>query len=127
MNKIKEVLSNKGNSDTKSTESGTVRNVPINNNYKNKNVNVENAKYVYNELIKAGFSKESVAAVMGNLDVEHSFSTSWEGDQGSVGIAQWRGDRKTNLEKYAKEHKGKVTDIKIQTAFMINVDMEKKD
>ena len=53
LNKIKEVLSNKGNSDTKSTESGTVRNVPINNNYKNKNVNVENAKYVYNELIKS--------------------------------------------------------------------------
>lgn len=126
LNKIKEVLSNEGNSDTMNTESGTVRNVPINNNYKNKNVNVENAKYVYNELIKAGFSKESAAAVMGNLDVEHSFSTSWEGDQGSVGIAQWRGDRKTNLEKYAKEHKGEVTDIKIQTAFMINVDMENR-
>ena len=126
LNKIKEVLSNEGNSDTKNTESGTVRNVPINNNYKNKNVNVENAKYVYDELIKAGFSKESAAAVMGNLDVEHSFSTSWEGDQGSVGIAQWRGDRKTNLEKYAKKHKGEVTDLKIQTAFMINVDMENR-
>lgn len=33
LNKIKEVLSNKGNSDTKNTESGTIRNVPINNNY----------------------------------------------------------------------------------------------
>ena len=126
LNKIKEALSNIGNSDTKNTESGTIRNVPINNNYINKNVNVDNAKYVYNELIKAGFSKESVAAVMGNLDVEHSFSTSWEGDQGSVGIAQWRGGRKTNLEKYANEHNGEVTDIKIQTSFMINGDMENR-
>lgn len=129
-NKIKEIISN-NNHDTqvpnpKPTESGTIRNVPIDNNYINKNVNVDNAKYVYNELIKAGFSKQSAAAVMGNLDVEHSFSTSWEGDQGSVGIAQWRDSRKKDLEAYAKQQNGDVTDIKIQTSFMINVDMEKR-
>ena len=87
---------------------------------------MDNATYVYSELIKAGFSKQSAAAVMGNLDVEHAFSTSWEGDQGSVGIAQWRGSRKADLEAYAKQQNGDVTDIKIQTSFMINVDMEKR-
>ena len=114
------------NQSSKTNHSGTVRNVPIDNNYKNKNVDMNNAKYVYDELIKAGFSKESAAAVMGNLDVEHSFSTSWKGDQGSVGIAQWRGSRKTDLEAYAKRQNGDVTDIKIQTSFLINVDMEKR-
>lgn len=128
-NKIKEIVSNNNpgtqEPNPKPTDNGTIRNVPIDTNYKNKNVNIDNATYVYNELIKAGFTKQSAAAVMGNLDVEHAFSTSWEGDQGSVGIAQWRGSRKTDLETYAKQQNGDVTDIKIQTSFMINVDMEK--
>ena len=125
--KLKEVLANNGNNQQKpsppSTGAGTVRNVPLVENYKNQNVNTDNAKYIYNELIKAGFTKESAAAVMGNLDVEHAFSTSWSGDQGSVGIAQWLGSRKTDLVNYAKQKHGSETDIKIQTAFMINVDM----
>ncbi|MEZ3517065.1 MAG: peptidoglycan-binding protein [Lachnospiraceae bacterium] len=129
-NKIKEIVSNNNpgtqEPNPKPTDNGTIRNVPIDTNYKNKNVNIDNATYVYNELIKAGFTKQSAAAVMGNLDVEHAFSTSWEGDQGSVGIAQWRGSRKTDLETYAKQQNGDVTDIKIQTSFMINVDMEKR-
>jgi len=129
-NKIKEIVSNNNpgtqEPNPKPTDNGTIRNVPIDTNYKNKNVNIDNATYVYNELIKAGFTKQSAAAVMGNLDVEHAFSTSWEGDQGSVGIAQWRGSRKTDLETYAKQQNGSVTDIKIQTSFMINVDMEKR-
>lgn len=72
------------------SDKGTVRNVSLDMNYINKNVNQENAKYVYNELIKAGFTKQSAAAVMGNLDVENAFKTTWDGDQNSVGIAQWR-------------------------------------
>ena len=83
------------------SDKGTVRNVSLDMNYINKNVNQENAKYVYNELIKAGFTKQSAAAVMGNLDVENAFKTTWDGDQNSVGIAQWRDGRRNDLEKYA--------------------------
>lgn len=108
------------------SDKGTVRNVSLDMNYINKNVNQENAKYVYNELIKAGFTKQSAAAVMGNLDVENAFKTTWDGDQNSVGIAQWRNDRRNDLEKYAAEHNGDKTDIKIQTAYMIEVDLKKR-
>ena len=107
------------------SDKGTVRNVSLDMNYINKNVNQENAKYVYNELIKAGFTKQSAAAVMGNLDVENAFKTTWDGDQNSVGIAQWRDGRRNDLEKYAAEHNGDKTDIKIQTAYMIEVDLKK--
>ena len=78
------------------------------------------------ELIKAGFTKQSAAAVMGNLDVENAFKTTWDGDQNSVGIAQWRDGRRNDLEKYAAEHNGDKTDIKIQTAYMIEVDLKKR-
>ena len=105
---------------------GTVRNVPINTNYKNNSVNQTNADHVYSALINAGFTKEAAAGVMGNLDVEHAFSTDWSGDQGSVGIAQWRGDRKTNLENYAKNLGKDATDIAVQTAFMIESDMKSR-
>ena len=54
-----------------------------------------NAIYVYNRLIAAGFTKQAAAAVMGNLDIENSVSTAWSGNQGSVGIAQWRTGRKS--------------------------------
>ena len=108
------------------TADGLVGNVSLDMNYINKNVNQENAKYVYNELIKAGFTKQSAAAVMGNLDVENAFKTTWDGDQNSVGIAQWRDGRRNDLEKYAAEHNGDKTDIKIQTAYMIEVDLKKR-
>ncbi len=90
--------------------------------YNNK-VNEANAKYVWDELIKAGFTKEAAAGIMGNLDAESAFKTDWSGDQGSVGIAQWRGTRKENLVKYAKENNGSETDIRIQTGFLIHQDL----
>ena len=100
---------------------GTIRNVTLEK-YNNK-VNEANAKYVWDELIKAGFTKEAAAGIMGNLDAESAFKTDWSGDQGSVGIAQWRGTRKENLVKYAKENNGSETDIRIQTGFLIHQDL----
>ncbi len=108
------------------TYKGTVRDVPLNESYKNNNVNVDNAKYVYSVLINAGFTKEAASAVMGNLDVEHAFSAEWSGDQGSVGIAQWKGSRKIQLEEYAQKNGGSTTDIEIQTAFMVEEDLENR-
>lgn len=100
---------------------GTIRNVTLEK-YNNK-VNEANAKYVWDELLKAGFTKEAAAGIMGNLDAESAFKTDWSGDQGSVGIAQWRGIRKENLVKYAKENNGSETDIRIQTGFLIHQDL----
>ena len=100
---------------------GTIRNVTLEK-YNNK-VNEANAKYVWDELIKAGFTKETATGTMGNLDAESAFKTDWSGDQGSVGIAQWRSTRKENLVKYAKENNGSKTDIRIQTGFLIHQDL----
>lgn len=110
-------------SSDKTTTGGTKRNVPIDKTYKNISANTQNAKYVWNELLKAGFTKEAAAGVMGNLDAEHSFSTEWAGDQGSVGIAQWRKDRKDKLVKFAQDNKMDETDIALQTKFLIEKDL----
>lgn len=104
--------------------SGTSRNVILEK-YNNK-VNEKNAQYVWNELIKAGFTKEAAAGVMGNLDAENAFKTDWSGDQGSVGIAQWREGRKDNLVKYARDNNGSETDISIQTSYLIYQDLVAK-
>ena len=106
-------------------ECGTIRDVPLNE-YTKTSVNMENAIYVYNQLIAAGFTKQAAAAVMGNLDIENSFSTAWSGDQGSVGIAQWREDRKILLEQFAKQIGGNPTDIKVQVRFLIEKDLPKQ-
>lgn len=102
---------------------GTSRNVEIDTNYKYTGNYRENAEYVWGELLKAGFSKEAAAGVMGNLTIEHGFNTSWEGDQGSVGIVQWRKDRKDGLLKCAKEWNMSETSIITQTKYLIEVDM----
>ena len=112
---------NSGNNST--SIAGTSRNVGIDASYKYTGSYRENAEYVWGELLKAGFSKEAAAGVMGNLTIEHGFNTSWEGDQGSVGIVQWRGNRKDGLVKYAKEQNMSETSIITQTKYLIEVDM----
>lgn len=85
--------------------------------------NAENADKVYNALIEAGYSREAAAAIMGNLDWEHQFSAEMDGDQGSGGIAQWRGKRREDLYEYANKQGKEVTDIDLQIDYLINEDM----
>lgn len=74
---------------------------------------------VYKHLRNAGLGKIAIAGIMGNIHAESAFSTAWSGDQGSVGICQWLGTRKSNLEKYANSVSGSKTNINVQAAFIL--------
>lgn len=78
-----------------------------------------NQQVVYEHLLNAGLSKIAIAAFMGNIQVENSFSTAWSGDQGSVGLCQWREERKDNLVDYANSISGSSVDINVQAAFIL--------
>ncbi len=78
-----------------------------------------NPQVVYETLSRAGLGKIAIAGFMGNIHAENAFSTSWSGDSGSVGICQWLGNRKTNLEAYANSISGSKTDITVQAAFIL--------
>jgi hypothetical protein len=114
-----------GGSETPTTTTypgGTQRNVPLNSNYK-PGGSLTNADKIYKALIAAGYSPEAAAAIVGNLSAESGCSTAWAGDQGSVGIAQWRGERKAGLIAYAKELGKDPTDLDVQIQYLINKDM----
>lgn len=78
-----------------------------------------NQQMVYNALHAAGLNDVSIAAFMGNLQAENQFKTSMKGDNGSVGLAQWRLDRKTNLERYAAANSMDVTSAILQAWFIV--------
>jgi hypothetical protein len=78
-----------------------------------------NQQVVYEYLRNAGFGKIAIAGIMGNIHAETVFNTAWGGHDGSVGICQWTGDRKTFLEAYANSVSGSKTDIAVQVAFII--------
>jgi hypothetical protein len=99
-----------------------MRNVPINDNYVTSG-DTAAADKIYQALIDAGYSPEAAAAILGNLEAEHGFLTSWVGDQGSVGLAQWRGDRKQALLEFAQSLGKDPTDLDVQIQFLIQKDM----
>lgn len=61
---------------------------------------------VYNFFKLKGYSKASIAGILGNLQSESALNlnafNSAGGGCGAYGLAQWRGDRQTNLYNYAK-------------------------
>ncbi len=78
-----------------------------------------NQNVVLNVLRDAGLRYVVCAGIMGNIEAESKFNTAWSGDQGSVGICQWREGRKNNLVNFANAIGGSVTDINVQAAFII--------
>ena len=82
----------------------------------------ERASHVYDLLMKSGLlNTQGASAVLGNIHQESNFQpdiTSKDG-HGSYGIAQWTGDRKDNLRKYAADQGGDMSDINIQVAFLL--------
>jgi lambda family phage tail tape measure protein len=71
-----------------------------------------------------GLAPMQVAGIVGNLAQEApggrgTFGTAMSGDQGSVGLAQWRLDRKDALQAYAGSRGAPVTDLKTQLDFLL--------
>lgn len=78
-----------------------------------------NPQVVYECLYNAGLEKMTIAGIMGNIHIESAFSSDWSGYGGSVGLCQWLGKRKANLEAYAISVSGSKTDISVQAAFIV--------
>lgn len=71
---------------------------------------------VWNFLRAHGYSEESTAGIMGNLQQEHNFLTT-DVPQG-LGICQWIGGRRIGLMEYAASKGKPVTDLQIQLEWL---------
>lgn len=72
-------------------------------------------------LLDEGYSKESAAGVLGNIEQESHFNTSAveAGSKAGFGLCQWTGGRRTQIENYAA-FKGKdLSDENMQIEFML--------
>ncbi len=70
-------------------------------------------------LVSGGLSQAQAAAMAGNLQQESSFNpNSLNRKEGAHGIMQWRGQRWTNLQKFAAERGGNPNDFGTQLAFI---------
>lgn len=74
---------------------------------------LDNEHITWNFFIADGYTKEQTAGIMGNLKQEHNFLTSntLEG----LGIAQWMGNRRINLESRTN-----YLDITVQLKFLLD-------
>lgn len=65
------------------------------------------------------FSKAGAAGGLGNIQVESGFSpTSYNPNEGAIGICQWEGGRRTGLQALAAANGMKETDIRAQLMWM---------
>ena len=80
---------------------------------------MHNQQIVYLQLRSAKLEKKVVAAIMGNIEAESKFRTTWTSGTSSAGICQWLPDRKTNLEKYAASISDEKTSIHVQAKFIL--------
>lgn len=70
-------------------------------------------------LSRKGLSDPQVAGVLGNLQVESSFDpTAYNPKEQAIGIAQWEGSRRRNLQAYAAAAGTTETDLGTQLDFM---------
>lgn len=88
----------------------------------------KNAKAVAEKLKSMGFSGVAIAGIMGNMAQESGFKTqvlNGSGD-GGKGLMQWTGDRRTELESFAKEKGMDSGSLKLQL-LMMERDLKKKN
>jgi hypothetical protein len=81
---------------------------------------MDNQQQAYQYLIAQGYSPVAAAGVVGNLVQESGVNpTVNPGDSGTAhGIAQWRGDRWSGLQDYAKQNRGSVNDLNTQLGYL---------
>ena len=70
-------------------------------------------------LIAKGRSPAQAAGVEGNLLVESGFNPSaYNAKEGAIGLAQWEGDRRTQLQRFAAQRGTSETDVNTQRDFL---------
>jgi hypothetical protein len=76
---------------------------------------------MYQYLLEKGFTPAQAAGILGNLQVESGFDTgAYNPGEGAIGLAQWLGGRRANLEAFAASQGRPVTDWKTQIDFMVH-------
>ncbi|WP_063057961.1 phage tail tip lysozyme [Nocardia sienata] len=77
---------------------------------------------LYKYLLEKGFSPAQAAGILGNFQVEApGFNTgAYNPGEAAIGLAQWQGGRRANLEAFAAAQGKSVTDWKTQIDFMVH-------
>ncbi|MEU7634437.1 phage tail tip lysozyme, partial [Nocardia sp. NPDC049220] len=75
---------------------------------------------IYRYLItKYGFTPAQAAGILGNMQVESGFNTAaYNSGEGAIGLCQWEGGRRRQLEQFAAARGKPVTDWQVQVDFM---------
>jgi Phage tail lysozyme len=81
---------------------------------------MDNQQQAYQYLISQGYPPVAAAGIVGNLVQESGVNpTVNPGDSGTAhGIAQWRGDRWSGLQNYAKQNNGSANDLNTQLGYL---------
>lgn len=79
------------------------------------------AKEIYDYLVNVyGLSPIQASGILGNMQTESSFRTNaLNKGEGAIGLAQWEGGRRTQLEAFAANQGKPVTDWHVQVDFMM--------
>lgn len=79
------------------------------------------ARQLYNYFLGHGFSPMQAAGILGNMQTESSFNTgAFNPNEGAIGLCQWEGNRRTNLENFAAQSGRPVTDWRVQADFVMH-------
>lgn len=91
-----------------------------NSNYTPSNVSVSEKAINYRDYLinNFGYSKEEASGIIGNLNAESSLRSDIQNNIGAFGLAQWLGDRKSNLQSFAKRQNKNVNDPYLQLDFL---------
>lgn len=94
-------------------------NAPINTPYKPVN-NIKVAKKAYDYYLNRGINANVAAGIVGNLYKESGLNTQALGDKGTAyGLAQWRGNRLSNLKTYAAKKGKPASDFNTQLDYVL--------
>lgn len=81
------------------------------------------AKDIYDYLVdpqKGGFTPAQASGILGNIQTESSFKTNaYNRGEGAIGICQWEGPRRAELQAFADAQHKPVTDLHVQLDFMM--------
>lgn len=88
--------------------------------YTPSNVNVNEKAVNYRDYLinNFGYSKEEASGIIGNLNAESSLRPDIQNKIGAFGLAQWLGDRKSNLQSFAKKQNKNINDPYLQLDFL---------
>lgn len=73
---------------------------------------------IWSYFLSKGYSKEAIAAIMGNISQESGFSTTSENSIGAYGLVQWLGPRREALNAYAASKGTSPSDLLTQLEFI---------